>query len=87
LVRDRIACYQKYLLTFLFQTIVVLAKGIECLAHELTLANTELYIFRAANEVLSKRCRTKKNRIYQEGTLTIKEVYNIIAQDKINKQI
>jgi hypothetical protein len=70
-----------------FQTIVVLAKGIEYLTYELTLINTELRIFRATNKALSKCRRAKKNRIRQGGTFTIEEVYNIITQDKINKQI
>jgi hypothetical protein len=87
LVRDRITCYQGNSPIPFFQTIVVLAKSIECLAYELTLANTELRIFRVTNKVLSKYYRTKKNYIRQKGILIIKEAYDIIAQNKINKQI
>jgi hypothetical protein len=53
----------------------------------LILANTELYIFQAANKALSKRRRTKKNRIRQGGVFIIKEAHDIIAQDEVNKQI
>jgi hypothetical protein len=87
LVRDHITCYQRNSPIPLFQTIVILAKGTERLAHELILANTELYIFRAANKVFSKYRRAKKNRIRQGGILTIEEAYDIIAQDEVNKQI
>jgi hypothetical protein len=88
LVRDRIACYRgSSPILFFFQTIVVLAKNTERLAYELTLANTKLYILRVANKAFSKRRRTKKNHIRQGGILTIKNAYDIIAQNKINKQI
>jgi hypothetical protein len=87
LVRDRITCYQGSSFIPFFQTIAVLAKGIERLAYELTLANTELYIFRVANKVFSKRRRTKKNHICQGGALIIEEAHDIIAQNEINKQI
>jgi hypothetical protein len=63
LVRDRITCYQGNSLIPFFQTIVILAKSIKCLVYELTLANTELYIFQVANKTFSKRRRTKKNHI------------------------
>jgi hypothetical protein len=85
LVRDRIICYQGSSLTFLFQIIIILAKNIKYLVYELILTNTELYIFRVINKVFSKYRRTKKNRICQEGIFIIKEAYDIIAQDEINK--
>jgi hypothetical protein len=72
---------------FFFQTIVILAKNIECLAYELNLAYTKLYILRVANKVFSKYYRTKKNRICQGDIFIIEEAYDIIAQDEINKQI
>ena len=73
--------------TPLFQTIASLAKGIERLAHELTLVNAELRILRVANEALSKRRRAKKNRIRQGGALTVEDAHNIMAQDEVNEQI
>jgi hypothetical protein len=65
----------------------LLVKGIERLAHKLTLVNTELHILQAANEALSKRRRAKKNCICQEGVLTVEEAHNIIAQNEVDKQI
>jgi hypothetical protein len=70
-----------------FQTIIVLAKNIKYLVYELIFANAELYIFREINKVFSKYHKTKKNHIYQKDILIIKETHDIIAQDKINKQI
>jgi hypothetical protein len=87
LVRDRITCYQGSSLILFFQTIAILAKDTKHLVYELTLANTELYIFQIANKVFSKCYRTKKNYIRQGGVFIIKEAYNIITQDKVNKQI
>ena len=79
LVRDRITCHQGSSPTPLFQTIASLAKGIELLAHEMTLIHAELYILRAANEALSKYHKAKKNRIRQGGALTIEDVHDIMA--------
>jgi hypothetical protein len=63
LVKDRISRHQGSSPTLIFQTVAVLAKGIELLAHEVTLMSAELRTLRAANEALSKRWRAKKNRI------------------------
>jgi hypothetical protein len=87
LVRDRITCYQGNSLISFFQIIIILAKNTKRLAYELTLANTKLYILRVVNKTFSKYRRTKKNHIRQGDILIIKEAYDIIAQDEINKQI
>ena len=57
----------------LFQTVAILAKGIELLAYKVTLISAELRTLRATNEALSKRRRAKKTRIRQGGILTIEE--------------
>jgi hypothetical protein len=85
LVRDRITCYQGSSLIPFFQIIIILAKSIEYLTYKLILVNTKLYIFRVANKAFSKRYKAKKNHIYQGDIFIIKEVYDIITQDKINK--
>jgi hypothetical protein len=72
---------------FFFQIIVVLAKNTKRLVYELTLTNTELYIFQVTNKIFSKYRRTKKNHIRQGSIFTIEETHDIIAQDEINKQI
>jgi hypothetical protein len=87
LVRNRIARHQGSSPTPIFETVASLAKGTECLAYELTLANAEIRTLRAANEALSKRQRAKKNRIRQGGALTIEDTHDIIAQDEVDEQI
>jgi hypothetical protein len=87
LVRDRITYYQGSSLILLFQTIIILAKNIKRLAYKLTLTNTKLYIFQVTNKIFFKYRRIKKNHICQKNILIIKTAYDIITQDKINKQI
>jgi hypothetical protein len=87
LVKDRISYHQGSSLTPIFQTVAILAKGIELLAHKVTLMSTELRTLRAANKALSKRRRAKKNRIRQEGVLTIEDAHDILAQKEVDKQI
>jgi hypothetical protein len=60
-------------------TIAALAKGTEILAYKMTLMSAKLRILRAANEVLSKRRRAKKNRIRQGGALTVEDTHDILA--------
>jgi hypothetical protein len=87
LVRNRIARYQGSSPTPIFETVVVLAKGTERLAHEVTLLIAENYTLRVANEALSKRRRAKKTRVRQGGTLTIEDTQDIIAQKDVDEQV
>ena len=64
-----------------------MAKGTEILAYKNILLAAEVRILRAANEALSKRRRSKKNRIRQGGALTIEDAYDILAQDEVDEQI
>ena len=79
LVRNRIACHQGSLLTLLFQIVAVLAKGIERIAHEITLLSAEVCTLRTANEALSKRCRAKKTCVRQGRALIVEDVLDILA--------
>ena len=65
----------------------MLAKGIELLAHKVTLISTKLYILWVANKALSKCYRAKKNCICQGGVLTIENIHNIITKEEVDKQI
>jgi hypothetical protein len=85
LVKNRIACYQGNSLISFFSTIALLAKNIKRLVYELILVTAEIYILRKANKILSKRRRAKKNRIRQGGIFTIEDIYNILAQEKVDK--
>jgi hypothetical protein len=74
LVKSRITRYQGSSSTSIFETIVVLAKGAERLAHEMTLLSAEVYILRVVNKALSKRRRAKKTRVRQGDILTIEDI-------------
>jgi hypothetical protein len=85
LVKNRITCYQGNSLISLFLIIALLAKNTERLAHELTLITAEIRTLRKTNEVLSKYQKTKKNRIRQGGVFIIKDIYDILAQEEMDK--
>ena len=65
--------------TPIFAIVASLAKGIEILAHELTLLSAKVYILRKANEAFSKRCQAKKIYVRKGGTLTIEDASDILA--------
>jgi hypothetical protein len=53
----------------------------------LILVTAEVYILRKANKVFSKRRKAKKNRIRQGGVFIIEDIYDILAQEEVDKQI
>jgi len=87
LVKNRIVYHQGSLLTSIFETIALLAKGTKLLTYENTLLHTKIYSLCIANEALSKRCRIKKTHIRQRGVFTIENVHDIFSQTEVNKQI
>ena len=87
LVKNRIARHQGSSPTPIFETVALLAKGTELLAHEATLLSAEIRSLCIANKALSKRRRAKKTRIRQGGVLTVKDVHDILSQTKVNEQI
>jgi hypothetical protein len=79
LVTNRINRYQGSSPTPIFSAVKQLAKGVETLAHSMTLLTSENHNLRKANEALSKRRRAKRTRIYQGGTLTTEDARDILA--------
>jgi hypothetical protein len=73
------------LLISLFLIVALLVKNIKKLAHELILITTEVYILRKINKVFSKYRRAKKNRIRQGGIFIIEDIYDILAQEEVDK--
>jgi len=71
----------------IFETVALLAKGTELLAHKVTLLQAEICSLCTANKALSKRCRAKKIRICQGGVLTIEDAHDILSQTEVDKQI
>jgi hypothetical protein len=63
-----------------------LAKGTEILAYKITLLSAEVRTLRAANKVLSKRCRAKKSRVRQGGALTVEDTQDVLAQKEAEEQ-
>ena len=62
----------------IFEATTRLTKGMNRIAHELTLAQFELIALRKANEALSKRRRARKTRLRLRGTFTAGD-----AQDEL----
>ncbi|KAJ3561305.1 hypothetical protein NPX13_g9002 [Xylaria arbuscula] len=50
-----------------------MAKGMQVMAHQMTLMREELHTLREANQALAKRRRAKRSRVQLGGALTIKE--------------
>jgi hypothetical protein len=75
------------LLIFLFSIVALLAKNTKRLIYELILITTEIYILYKINKIFSKYQKAKKNRIRQRGILIIKDTYDILAQEEVDKQI
>jgi len=73
------------LLLFFFSIIITLTKNIEILVYKIILIFTKIYILWIVNKTLFKYQKTKKNRIYQGDIFTIEDIYNILAQEKIDK--
>jgi hypothetical protein len=70
-VRNRMSIHQGSSLTSMVSAVNQLAKGTELMAHQITLMEDELRIFRKANEALAKRRKVKRIRLQARGTLTI----------------
>jgi hypothetical protein len=87
LVKDRITRYQGSSPTPTFNATVSLARGIEVLAHEVTLLSVEIRILRLANKALSKRRKAKKTRFCQGSTLPIGDAYDVLSQREVIEQI
>ena len=87
LMRARITGHQGSSPTPIFHMADHLAKGVEKMAHEMTLLATEAHNLRNANEALSKRRRAKKTRVRRGGILTAEDARSILAQKEEGKQV
>lgn len=64
-----------------------MAKGLEGMAHTVTLLTEENRTLRKANEALSKRRRAKKIPIRKGGALTTEDARDILAQRNAEEQV
>ena len=79
-VRNCITRHQVSSLTSVFLAIKQLTRGIELIAHEVTLLQEEVYTLRKANEALAKRRRAPKTRVRARGALSIEDAHSLIEQ-------
>ena len=63
-----------------------MAKGLETIAHSVTLLTTDNHNLRKANEALSKRRRAEKKRVREGGALTVGDARDLLAQKEAEKQ-
>ena len=87
LVKNRIARHEGSSPTPIFETVAALAKGIELLAHQLTLVTTKNRILREANQALSRRRRAKKTQVRQGGALTIEDAQDVLARRDAEEEV
>ena len=64
----------------IFNAVGQMAKGMETLAHTVTLLTAENKTLRKANEALSKRRRAKKTRLRQGGALSVEDAQDMLAR-------
>ena len=87
LVRSQISRHQGSSPMHIFSAVKQMAKGIEQMAHKMTLLQKEASDLRAANEALSKRRRAKKIHIRKGGSLTVGDAQDLISQREVDEQI
>jgi DDE superfamily endonuclease len=71
----------------IFLAVKQMVKGIEVMAHSVTLLTAENRNLQKANEALSKRRRAKKTRVRQGGALTVEDAQDILAQKDAEEQV
>ena len=86
LVKTQISDYQGSSPTTIFSAFKQMAKGIEALAHSVTLLSRENCTLRKANEALSKHRKAKKTRVRQRGILSVEDAQDILAQRDAREQ-
>ena len=87
LLKSRIERHQGSSPTQIFEATTRLTKGMNRIAHELTLAQTELASLRKANEAFSKRRRAKKTRFRLGGALAVGDAHDDLESKEVDKQL
>jgi len=83
-VKKQIAAYQGSSPTPIFSAVAHLAKGMELIAHEMTLMRERNRSLEKANYALSKRRRAKRTRIQAGGIVSVEEAQRLIARKEKN---
>ena len=86
-VQTQINRYQGTSPTKIFEAAEQMARGLEAIAHSMTLIQQENRNLRQANEALSKRRRAKKIRVRKGEALTAGDVKDILAQKEAEQLV
>ena len=86
-LKDRIVRHQNSSPTMILQGLDQAIKGASNAVHELTLLREEIAGLRTANDLLSRRRRTKKRRVQEGGVAIIKDIQDLEAQREANIQL
>lgn len=86
LVRSQISGHQGSSPTPIFSAVRQMAKGLEAMAHSVTLLTAENRSLHKANEALSKCRRAKKSRVRNGSMLTAQHARDIVAQKEAREQ-
>ena len=86
LVQNQINNHQGSSPTTIFIAVKQMAKGLETIAHSVTLLTADNHNLRKANEALSKHRRAKKTRVREGDILTVEDARDLLAQKEAKKQ-
>jgi hypothetical protein len=86
-IKSRIASHQRSSPTPIYTAVDQLAKGTQALAHSVTLLSAQVLSLQRANEALSKRRRAKKTQLRLEGSLSVQDGQDILAQKDADEQL
>jgi len=86
-LKDRVVQHQNSSPTTILQGIDQAIKGAISHVHELTLLREEITTLRKANDLLSRRRRTKKRRVQEGGVVRVKDIQDLEAQREANIQL
>ena len=87
LVQARISGHQGSSPSSIFSAVRQMAKGMEEMAHTVTLLTAANHNLRKANEALSKRRRAKNTRVHRGGALTAEDARDCLAQKEVEEQL
>ena len=86
-VKNKITCHQGSSPTPILNTSTQTAKGLEIVAHNLSLANARINTLKKALKALSKRKRAKRTHVSKGGPLEVENAIGILTQREVDEQI
>ena len=86
-MKNKIAYHQGSSPTPILNASTQTAKGLEVIAHNLSLANAQIDTLEEALEALSKRKRVKRTHISKGGPIEVENAIGILTQREVDKQV